>query len=226
MALPTEFCTRMHSLLGENAPTFFASLDTEPCRALRYNEKILSEDALVHILGDALGKKIPFGQGGFYFSLDGIGNTALHHSGGIYVQEPAAMAPVAALGGERVCAILDLCSAPGGKSLQAAASLLAEDGILVCNEPAAIRRKALMQNLERLGEKPGLARKIYNKIKQMYRMATAAAGGEGCAYAATGGTAGSEEPLNWRFLVKSDEIAIPNLCTCCIEKIVHFDYYI
>ena len=27
--------------------------------------------------------------------------------------------------------------------------------------------------LERLGEKPGLARKIYNKIKQMYRMATA-----------------------------------------------------
>ena len=32
--------------------------------------------------------------------------------------------------------------------------------------------------------------------------------------------------LNWRFLVKSDEIAIPNLCTCCIEKIVHFDYYI
>lgn len=153
MALPTEFCTRMHSLLGENAPTFFASLDTEPCRALRYNEKILSEDALHRFLGDALGKKIPFGQGGFYFSLDGIGNTALHHSGGIYVQEPAAMAPVAALGGERVCAILDLCSAPGGKSLQAAASLLAEDGILVCNEPSAIRRKALMQNLERLGEK-------------------------------------------------------------------------
>ena len=65
MALPTEFCTRMHSLLGENAPSFFASLDTEPCRALRYNEKILSEDALRRFLGGALGKKIPFGQGGF-----------------------------------------------------------------------------------------------------------------------------------------------------------------
>ena len=152
MALPTEFCNRMHSLLGDDAADFFASLDTEPCRALRYNEKLLTEEALARILGDALGERIPFGKNGFYFSLDGIGNTALHHSGGIYVQEPAAMAPVAALGGEKVRAILDLCSAPGGKSLQAAESLLAEDGILVCNEPSPVRRKALMQNLERLGE--------------------------------------------------------------------------
>ena len=153
MALPTEFCTRMNSLLGEEATAFFASLDTEPCRALRYNEKLLSEEDLARILGNALGKKIPFGQNGFTFTLDGIGNTPLHHSGGIYVQEPAAMAPVAALGGEKVHAILDLCSAPGGKSLQAAASILDEDGILICNEPSSIRRKALMQNLERLGEK-------------------------------------------------------------------------
>ena len=123
MALPIEFCTRMNSLLGKEATAFFASLDTEPCRALRYNEKLLSEEDLVRILGNALGEKIPFGQNGFTFTLDGIGNTPLHHSGGIYVQEPAAMAPVAALGSEKVHAILDLCSAPGGKSLQAAASI-------------------------------------------------------------------------------------------------------
>ena len=153
MAYPAEFQKRMEELLGEDAPRFFAQLETEPCRSLRYNKKLLSESDLKALLGDAAGSAVPFTDNGFYFTLDGIGNTPLHHSGGVYVQEPAAMAPVAALGGEKAYAILDLCSAPGGKSLQAAESILAEDGILVCNEPSAPRRRALMQNLERLGEK-------------------------------------------------------------------------
>ncbi len=153
MALPQEFCSRMETLLGADAPRFFASLETQPCRALRYNEKLLDKDTLSRILGDALKNAVPFGKNGFYFELDGIGNTPLHHSGGVYVQEPAAMAPVAALGDEKVCAVLDLCSAPGGKSLQAAQSILKDGGVLVCNEPSSIRRRALMQNLERLGEK-------------------------------------------------------------------------
>lgn len=62
------------------------------------------------------------------------------------------MAPVAALGEEKVDSVLDLCAAPGGKSLQAARSLLKEGGILVCNEPNALRRRVLMQNLERCGQ--------------------------------------------------------------------------
>lgn len=152
MAYPTEFCARIEALLGEDAPRFFASLETEPCRALRYHRHLLTKEDLLCILGDAVKVQVPFAENGFYFTLDGIGNTPLHHSGGIYVQEPAAMAPVAALGNEKVRAILDLCSAPGGKSLQAAEKLLAEDGILVCNEPSPQRRRVLMQNLERLGE--------------------------------------------------------------------------
>ena len=152
MAYPAEFCARMEALLGKDAPRFFASLETEPCRALRYHRQLLTKEALLCILGGSLKGWVPFAENGFYFSLDGIGNTPLHHSGGVYVQEPAAMAPVAALGGEKVHAILDLCSAPGGKSLQAAEAILAEDGILVCNEPSPQRRRVLMQNLERLGE--------------------------------------------------------------------------
>ncbi len=153
MAYPEEFRARMEALLGKDAPLFFKSLETEPCRSLRYNQKLLTKEALSRMMGGGLQKAVPFAENGFYFSMDGIGNTPLHHSGGIYVQEPAAMAPVAALGGEKVHAILDLCSAPGGKSLQAAESILDENGILVCNEPSPVRRRVLMQNLERLGER-------------------------------------------------------------------------
>lgn len=153
MALPKEFCARMEALLSHDAPLFFESLEQAPRRALRFDGKLLDQRMLSLLLGEALKEEVPFGENAFYFELDGIGNTPLHHSGAIYVQEPAAMAPVAALGKKKVRAILDLCSAPGGKSLQAAASILEEDGILVCNEPVPLRRKALMQNLERMGER-------------------------------------------------------------------------
>ncbi|MBE6713350.1 MAG: hypothetical protein E7580_07535 [Ruminococcaceae bacterium] len=153
MAYPAEFQTRMEQLLGEDAHRLFASLEAEPCRALRYNQALLTQEGFSSLMENARIKPVPFVSNGFYFSLDGIGNTPLHHGGGIYVQEPAAMAPVAALGDERVHAVLDLCSAPGGKSLQAAERILDENGILICNEPSPQRRRALMQNLERLGEK-------------------------------------------------------------------------
>lgn len=153
MAYPAEFTKRMEALLGDDTERFFQSLDTEPCRALRYDKKLLSPEELSRFFGNGLGKKVPFVPNGLYFSYDGIGNTPLHHSGALYVQEPAAMAPVAALGTEKAGSILDLCSAPGGKSLQAAEAILQEDGILICNEPSPQRRRALMQNLERMGER-------------------------------------------------------------------------
>lgn len=49
--------------------------------------------------------------------------------------------------GER---ILDLCAAPGGKSTQIAAAL-ADEGLLISNDPEPARARALAGNLERMG---------------------------------------------------------------------------
>ncbi len=156
MALPKAFCDRMERELGPEAPLFFKSLEEEPKRSFRANSRMLSEEDVFSLLGDCVKERIPFCSLSYYFDLEGIGNHFLHHAGGIYVQEPAAMAPVAALGKEKAERILDLCASPGGKSLQAAESVLAEDGILICNEPSFPRRRVLMQNIERLGEKRAL----------------------------------------------------------------------
>ena len=155
MDFPKAFRERMEALLGIDAPLFFESLEKEAVRSLRLNENILSQEKLFSLLGLTEEDKISFSEKAYYFHLDKIGHTALHHSGAVYVQEPAAMAPVAALGSEKVTSFLDLCAAPGGKSLQAASSLLTEDGFFISNEPSPVRRKALMQNIERLGEKRG-----------------------------------------------------------------------
>ena len=153
MDFPVEFCRRMESLLGKDAPLFFASLEEEPRRSFRYDPKKVKEEELREYFGEDLREAIPFGKNAFRFTASHIGAHPLHHGGALYVQEPAAMAPVFSLGERSFDSILDLCAAPGGKSLQAASLLLSEDGLLVCNEPMPPRLKALMQNVERLSEK-------------------------------------------------------------------------
>ncbi len=151
MDLPEGFQKRMSTLLGADAPHFFRALEDPPRRALRWNPERVTPEALLPLLSGKI-EEVPFGENGTYFSFAGVGNHPLHHSGAVYVQEPAAMAPVASLPREKVGAILDLCASPGGKSLQAASLLLKPEGTLVCNEPVPARRATLMQNLERCGE--------------------------------------------------------------------------
>ena len=74
----------------------------------------------------------------------------LHAAGAYYLQEPSAMAAVAALDVRPGQRVLDLCAAPGGKSTQIAA-LLEKSGVLVSNEIVPSRAKILSQNIERLG---------------------------------------------------------------------------
>ncbi len=78
------------------------------------------------------------------------GKHPYHEAGAYYIQEPSAMAPVAALEPEPGERILDLCAAPGGKSTQIA-SYMDHKGLLVCNEPHPARAKILSQNIERMG---------------------------------------------------------------------------
>ncbi|MBR2634364.1 MAG: hypothetical protein IKD31_02155 [Clostridia bacterium] len=151
MDFPQEFCRRMEHLLGEEAKSFFDSLTKEPCRALRWDPEKITEEELSALLGSDLGEKIPFAPFAAYYTGDGIGHSPLHCGGALYVQDPAAMAPVCALPKREYHRILDLCAAPGGKSLQACESL-SSDGVIFCNEPSPVRRAALMQNLERFGE--------------------------------------------------------------------------
>ena len=144
------FRARMVALLGDEADAFFCALHAPASRSFRFDPTKVTQEELRLAFGDALGERIPFFEHAYRFTADSIGNHPFHHGGALYVQEPAAMAPVAALGNRRFHRILDLCAAPGGKSLQAA-TLLAEDGVIICNEPDPKRRRILMQNLERMG---------------------------------------------------------------------------
>lgn len=149
--LPEKFVIRMKKLLGDEYPDFLQSLESESIKGYRVNtDKIsLEEYDKINILGK---EKIPYVENGFYLEAEKVGNHPFHHAGMIYVQEPAAMAPAECVEIGKDFKILDMCSAPGGKSTQLK-NKLGENGILVSNEIISSRCKILTGNIERLGLK-------------------------------------------------------------------------
>ncbi len=147
--LPKQYENRMKRLLGEDFNNYLNELQNPPVKAFRVNtDKIsVAEFEKINIFST---QKVPYVNNGYYLDFDKIGNHPYHHAGLIYVQEPAAMAPVECIDIEPDWRVLDLCAAPGGKSTQLK-NKLSEKGVLVSNEIAASRCKILTGNIERLG---------------------------------------------------------------------------
>ncbi|KNZ69233.1 Fmu (Sun) domain-containing protein [Thermincola ferriacetica] len=151
MRLPPAFLTKMEQQLGSNVARFLQSY-TEPRTAgLRANTLKISPEALQELL-PFLQERVSWCRDGFYYNEEEVRPAKLPHyyAGLYYIQEPSAMLPAELLQvqpGERV---LDLCAAPGGKSLQLAAHL-GKAGLLVVNDPHPQRAKVLLKNIERYG---------------------------------------------------------------------------
>ena len=150
-ALPQKFAERMKVLLGNEFDDYVNSLNEKPVRAFRVNTDKISLEKFEKI-NPFTTEKIPYVENGFYFEDEKIGNHPYHHAGMIYVQEPGAMAPAECIDLEPHWCVLDMCSAPGGKSSQLK-NKLGEDGFLVSNEIIPSRCKILTGNVERLGLK-------------------------------------------------------------------------
>ena len=147
--LPEAFAKRMQCLLGEEYNDYLSALEKPPVRAFRVNTDKISLPEFERI-NPFTTEKIPYVDNGFYFTDERIGNHPYHHAGMVYVQEPGAMAPAECVEIEPDWCVLDMCSAPGGKSSQLR-NKLGEDGILVSNEIIPSRCKILTGNMERLG---------------------------------------------------------------------------
>ena len=147
-ALPQAFLERMAAQLGEELPAFLHSYTEPYCRGIRLNP--LKPTAKGFWPKGVL-EPVPWEPSAHYLTVESdAGADVLHEAGGWYLQEPSAMAAVAALNpqpGERV---LDLCAAPGGKSTQIAGRMRGQ-GLLVSNEPVPKRAAILARNMERMG---------------------------------------------------------------------------
>ncbi|GMK39595.1 hypothetical protein PCCS19_26490 [Paenibacillus sp. CCS19] len=148
--LPEAFVDGMRTLLGEQFDAFMASYDAPRLYGLRSNSLKIAPEQWRRQSPFQL-RPIPWCEtGSYYDGEDRPGKHPYYHAGLYYIQEPSAMAPVELLDVQPGHRVLDLCAAPGGKSTQIAAKLQGA-GVLVTNDNAGERTKALAKNVELAG---------------------------------------------------------------------------
>lgn len=151
LKLPIQLADKLKQQLGAEYPAFVEAFAQDKIAGLRANRLKISPEKLKTLL-PYLQESVEWCSDGFYYRDSEIrpAKHPYYYAGLYYIQEPSAMLPVqllAAVPGQRV---LDLCAAPGGKSVQIAAQLAGE-GLLVTNDIHPQRAKALLKNIERYG---------------------------------------------------------------------------
>lgn len=150
--LPRQFKEKMKQMLGGEYDEFMSSYQDPRVYGLRINRLKLSKEEWKRLtdMSPEL-SPIPWAEDGLYYSEgERPGKHPHYHAGLYYIQEPSAMAPVELLDVRPGHRVLDLCAAPGGKSTQIAAKLQGS-GVLVTNDNARERTKALAKNIELAG---------------------------------------------------------------------------
>ncbi|ACL76514.1 RsmF rRNA methyltransferase first C-terminal domain-containing protein [Ruminiclostridium cellulolyticum] len=155
MKLPIEFVEKMQGLMGDEFASYLESYIKPRFYGLRVNTLKISVEEFLKIAPFHL-EPVPWARDGFYYQEgDNPGRHPYYYAGLYYIQEPSAMLPGAVIGvkpGERV---LDLCAAPGGKTVQMAAQMKGQ-GLLVANDINSDRVKALVKNVELAGVRNAL----------------------------------------------------------------------
>ena len=147
MKLPEKFQLQMQSLLEDEYQAFENSLESPSPTSIHLNTK-------KHMPNLTLEDTVPWAKDCFYlkerpkFIID-----PYFHSGHYYVQEASSMFISAILQQLDIKAesrILDLCAAPGGKSL-IALDFLNEEGLLHSHDSTSHRAEVLRQNITKWG---------------------------------------------------------------------------
>lgn len=149
MNLPEKFLEQMKLILKDNFDKFIEQYDLPPTKGLRINT-LKCDSSIINKMGLTL-DKIPYEEAYYLENNIKLGNHPFHLAGLFYLQEPSAMIPVASVDIPDDSVILDLCSAPGGKSSQIATKI--PNGILLSNEVVPDRARILKENITRLGIK-------------------------------------------------------------------------
>lgn len=150
MKLPQEFLKKMQQLLGEEFTEFVRSYNEPRTTGLRVNRLKITADVLEKNLLYLKGR-VPWCNDGFYYDDQEFrpAKSPYYYAGLYYIQEPSAMLPAEMLDVKHTDKVLDLCAAPGGKSIQLAGKITS--GLIVVNDINFGRAKVLLKNIERYG---------------------------------------------------------------------------
>ena len=146
-----EFSEHLKSYLSnEEIDKLMDSLKEQSLHAVLLNSKKMSDEEFLKLYPEVTKHPIVAHAYIYKKELYNLGKSIYHTLGCFYLQEPSAMVPAYLLNAEEDDVILDMCAAPGGKTIQSS-FLMKGKGLIVSNDLSKPRTFSIVENIERLG---------------------------------------------------------------------------
>ena len=146
-----DFTTHLQKYLNDDEiDSLISSFSSKEHKGFYLNEEKMSKETLLNLFPNL--KAHPIVPNGFLFDQDEykLGKLIYHELGAYYIQDPSAMLVAHYLNPKPNQRILDMCAAPGGKSIMTSL-LMGKSGLLLANDLSSSRANILLQNVERMG---------------------------------------------------------------------------
>lgn len=140
------------SLPLEEVEKLVSSLEEKDCHAVLLNTNKISDDTFKKEFPNV--KVHPYVSHAYLYDKNEyqLGKHIYHELGYYYLQEPSAMIVSSLINFKETDFVLDLCAAPGGKSVQASLKMNGK-GLIISNDISSSRAGLISNNIERLGLK-------------------------------------------------------------------------
>ena len=137
-------------LSKEEIAKLLASFSENEKKAIYLNTNKLNSEKLLNLFPNL--KPHPVVPYGYLYDKNEyeLGKKIYHELGAYYIQEPSAMLVAHFLDAKPGEVVLDLCAAPGGKTIQTALEMQNE-GLIIANDLSKSRANVLLSNIERMG---------------------------------------------------------------------------
>lgn len=146
-----DFIEHLKSYLPENEIEKLIDSFNQPSKhAVLLNTSKITDKEFLNIYPNI--EKHPIVEHAYIYNKEEyqLGKTILHELGAFYLQEPSAMLVSYLLHPSKDDLILDLCAAPGGKTVQSS-FIMENKGLIISNDISNSRSQIILNNAERLG---------------------------------------------------------------------------
>ena len=146
-----EFLEHLKTYLNDEEINKLAeSLKKENLHGVLLNPQKMSDERFLELFPNVI--KHPVVPHAYIYlkEIYNLGKSIYHTLGCFYLQEPSAMVPAYLLNAQEDELILDMCAAPGGKTVQTS-FLMNNTGLIISNDLSRQRASSIVENVERLG---------------------------------------------------------------------------
>ena len=143
------FLERAKQYFKEDYDKFVSLIDNKPSSGFFLNEKKANKDKIFELI-DFKFEPFVLNNKSYYSKEESIGKSKAYELGLIYPQDVESSLPISLIENDDISLVVDLCAAPGGKSINAV-NKLNDNALLISNDVTYKRASILSSNIERMG---------------------------------------------------------------------------